>query len=65
GEEAAYAQQAAILAINASPDKDAKIQRLAANISRSAAPRDPEDKHLWKQPKIKPAEHWQEKELSS
>ncbi|VTP93093.1 hypothetical protein [Sphingobacterium daejeonense] len=38
GEEAAYAQQAAILAINASPDKDAKIQRLAANISRSAAP---------------------------
>ncbi len=38
GEELQYAQQAAILAINASTDKDAKIQRLAANISRSAAP---------------------------
>ncbi len=38
GEELKYAQQAAIDAINASPDKDAKIQRLAANISRSAAP---------------------------
>lgn len=38
GQDLAYAQQAAILALQSSPDMEAKIQRLAANISRSAAP---------------------------
>ncbi|QBR13171.1 DUF1080 domain-containing protein [Sphingobacterium sp. CZ-2] len=37
-EEVKAAQRAAIIALNASADKDAKIQKLAANISRSAAP---------------------------
>lgn len=37
-EEISAAQKAAIIALNASSDKDAKIQKLAANISRSAAP---------------------------
>lgn len=38
GADLASAQQAAILALQASADKDAKVQRLAANISRSSAP---------------------------
>ncbi|WKK59769.1 DUF1080 domain-containing protein [Sphingobacterium sp. BN32] len=38
GADLVSAQQAAILALQASADKDAKIQRLAANISRSSAP---------------------------
>ena len=36
--DASYIQKAMIIALNASSDKDAKIQRLAANISRSSAP---------------------------
>ena len=37
-EELKEAQKAAIIAINASPNKEGTIQKLAANISRSAAP---------------------------
>lgn len=37
-EELKEIQKAAIIAINASPNKEATIQKLAANISRSAAP---------------------------
>ncbi|TDS11900.1 DUF1080 domain-containing protein [Sphingobacterium paludis] len=36
--DAAYVQQALVMVLHASPDKEAKIQRLAANISRSSAP---------------------------
>ncbi|KGE13145.1 family 16 glycoside hydrolase [Sphingobacterium deserti] len=36
--DAAHLQKALVMVLNASDDKDAKIQRLAANISRSAAP---------------------------
>ncbi|QBQ41966.1 DUF1080 domain-containing protein [Sphingobacterium psychroaquaticum] len=36
--DAKYLQSAMVIALNASADKDAKIKRLAANISRSAAP---------------------------
>lgn len=38
GEELKYVQQAAIFAINDDSDRDGKIQKLAANISRSSAP---------------------------
>ena len=37
-EELVFAQEAAIIAINSGANKDADIQRLAGNISRSAAP---------------------------